>query len=733
MKKNLLFLLALLGLFTTRAAAESLLSYTIDESSASCETSTDIVAGNGFIQFGAPKVAADAVHSTGYAFKSDGDVGESKYILAKPSRALAAGDEIAVSMYAASNPSGSDYGIGIYTAKDATSLVSTLYLGAKEKNVVKTLSYTVQAGDGLEGAEAVYLYRAPGKSTYICAVEITGGEGGGEEPGGGDEPTTFNKTWNFSNWTAGDYTEQTTVDGLTLEASADKKITIDGSKKTVDGVAYTQRLKFGGTGNATTGRYLHFDVPGNCKITIVGAHSSSSGDDRNIDIAAGSFANVVDNGMVVVAGADPYAYVYNYEGEATTIYIYSHNSGINLYAVYAEASEGGDEPVVTIAKPTFEVDGVAYESGATVTGLKTGQRVTINAEEGMYIYTNWSSSTTKTKDDIYTASRMKGQTSYGASTSTGGQRVLYAVAGDTEDAAGNSSDLAYIIFTDVVASEPTFTVAEGEVEAGTLVGITAGCTTDIIRYTTDGTIPTADSPEYTAEIAITETTTVRAIAFDKNGDYPSAIVSATYVVPAQAFAITLNKYGLATFYDSKTAYDIPSGLTAYVVESVNGKKLTQVELDGVIPADCAVILEGAAGDYTLTPCATIISTPWAGTQQPSAPVNLLRGSDEAATTTGDDPSETYKFYALSAKNGVPGFYWLEDNGAAFVSGAHKAYLAVPVTEAGANSAFVLDATDGIERIAATTANDAPTYNLAGQRVSDTYKGVVIIGGKKVMK
>ena len=55
--------------------------------------------------------------------------------------------------------------------------------------------------------------------------------------------------------------------------------------------------------------------------------------------------------------------------------------------------EGGDEPVepvVTIGKPIFEVNGVIYESGATVEGLKTGQQVTINVEKGMYIYTNWS-------------------------------------------------------------------------------------------------------------------------------------------------------------------------------------------------------------------------------------------------------------------------------------------------------------------------------------------------------
>ena len=572
--------------------------------------------------------------------------------------------------------------------------------------------------------KGIYSFNVSAGKTYIvtCAGSKLGfyGFNYAYNSDGGDEPTTFNKTWNFSNWTAGDYTSQTTVDGLTIEASSDKKVTIDSSEKTVDGVSYTQRLKFGGSGNANF-RNVHFYVPGNCKITIVGCHSSSSGDNRTLNIAAGSFANVVDDGMTVVAGASPYAYIYHYTGEATTIYIYSANSGINLYAIYAE-SESGDEPVVTIAKPTFVVDGVTYESGATVQGLKTGQTVTINVEEGMYIYSNWSGKTGKAKSDYYVADNMKGQTTYNASTSSGGQRVLYAVAGDTDDATGNSSDLAYIVFTDVVASNPVFTIEEGEVEAGTTVGIKSGCSDDKIYYTLDGTDPTANSPQYTGEITINETTTIKAIAFDKNGAYGSEIVTATYTVPAQSFSIAINRYGLATFYSSKSAYILPAGLTATVVESINGKKLNQVEIDGIIPADCAVILEGKMGQYTLEPTADL----------GAAPTNLLRGFDEETLTTGEDPVDTYKFYALSAKDGVAGFYWLADNGGAFLCGANKAYLAVPVETAGANSAFILDTTDGIDSIVTAT-TDVPAYNLAGQRVSDNYKGVVIMGGKKVMK
>jgi len=78
----------------------------------------------------------------------------------------------------------------------------------------------------------------------ICpTVEPTASQGGGS-----DTPTT-SKTWNFSEWEAGDITETKTVDGLTVVATSAKKVTIDSSNKTFEDVKYTQRLKLGGTGS----------------------------------------------------------------------------------------------------------------------------------------------------------------------------------------------------------------------------------------------------------------------------------------------------------------------------------------------------------------------------------------------------------------------------------------------------------------------------------------------------
>ena len=150
----------------------------------------ELSAGNGKVVFGAAdKFELSPVASCGFGFKSDGDVGSSKYVLLKPSRPFQVGDVISIKAYATSNPSGSDYGLALYQLQ-SSGHVTSLYLGAKQKNVEVTLSYTVTDGDNLVGKNSVYVFRANDKSTYITEAEIVG------------EPLTLNasqvNTWLYS-------------------------------------------------------------------------------------------------------------------------------------------------------------------------------------------------------------------------------------------------------------------------------------------------------------------------------------------------------------------------------------------------------------------------------------------------------------------------------------------------------------------------------------------------------
>lgn len=97
-----------------------------------------------------------------------------------------------------------------------------------------------------------------------------------------------------------------------------------------------------------------------------------------------------------------------------------------------------------------------------------------------------------------------------------------------------------------------------------------------------------------------------------------------------------------------------------------------------------------------------------------------------------------KFYKLayndySAKTGL-GFYWGADNGEPFTAKAGGAYLAIPASQA--KSGFVFGDDDVVTAIQITDFYDADdsaaaVYNLAGQRVRATTKGLLIINGRKL--
>lgn len=169
--------------------------------------------------------------------------------------------------------------------------------------------------------------------------------------------TTYAQEWNISSPTLsvlGTITETKTIEGLTIAATADATVVIEGNNKTLDGVDYTSRLKLGGTGTfdadgKPVSRVLAFNVTGNTTITIVGM-SSSSGSDRILVIAAGKKETEV--GRFSALGASISKGEFTYTGGPTTIYLFSPSSGVNLYYLKATPlSTGLNKPAV----PEFKV------------------------------------------------------------------------------------------------------------------------------------------------------------------------------------------------------------------------------------------------------------------------------------------------------------------------------------------------------------------------------------------
>ena len=221
------------------------------------------------------------------------------------------------------------------------------------------------------------------------------------------------------------------------------------------------------------------------------------------------------------------------------------------------------------------------------------------------------------------------------------------------------------------------------------------------------------------------------ISFSATGAQYINTIMVTYKKKTPAptsVSVTIGETGYATLYYSDRALTVPAGVKGYTCSLSDGSfKMNEAFAEGqTIPAGTGVLLNGNPGTYTFN-VSSEAGTPVAD--------NWLKGSDEKATTEG---GERYYMLSLDAKNtaGSVGFYWGAPNGGAFTNGAHKAYLCVKPGVAGAKTCYRFDgqttSIDGTRADKPTTA-DGAVYNLAGQRVDRSYKGVVIKNGKKYIQ
>ena len=199
-----------------------------------------------------------------------------------------------------------------------------------------------------------------------------------------------------------------------------------------------------------------------------------------------------------------------------------------------------------------------------------------------------------------------------------------------------------------------------------------------------------------------------------------------------SYAASLSSAGYATFYSSKSAYVLPNGLSAQVVIGVSNGKLAYKTIadgsvSGIIPRGVPVMLAGdtkKTGTFTLSPSES--NATYSGT-------NLLRGSDETVSTTGDGYHYklSYGRYGSDMSN-VFGWYWGTQNGAPFQIEGHKAWLVVPKTAA-SRSGYAIgdDAATGIDAVVFDSQD--VFFDLQGRRIAaPSSKGVYIKNGKKVV-
>lgn len=193
--------------------------------------------------------------------------------------------------------------------------------------------------------------------------------------------------------------------------------------------------------------------------------------------------------------------------------------------------------------------------------------------------------------------------------------------------------------------------------------------------------------------------------------------------PLPTIDLTINAAAGATTVYSDYALDFSTltNVKAYI-ETGTGDKLSWTQVTSA-PAKTGLLVVSSA---------TKLTVPTAASSETDVTDNRLKGvaTGESKDVTADD-----NIYIFTLHDGKPGFI-KSNTGRSLAVG--KAYLDLGKAT-GAREFFELfedGTTTGISSIdndQLTTDNDAPAYNLAGQKVGKGYKGIVIINGKKVVK
>ena len=192
-----------------------------------------------------------------------------------------------------------------------------------------------------------------------------------------------------------------------------------------------------------------------------------------------------------------------------------------------------------------------------------------------------------------------------------------------------------------------------------------------------------------------------------------------HIYVAQEISIDITENLWASYSSTKALDFSNSGLTAYIATTRNGSSV-HYEPVTYVPANTGIILNGTQGTHVAV---TIPSADAVGT-------NLLVSTANAAhkVTAG----EVGKVYAFGMMGEKVGFVQAEED---YTVAQGKSYLDLSTVGAKGVDFIGLPGseTDGIDTIHNAQFimhNDA--YNLAGQRVSKDYKGIVIVNGKKYL-
>lgn len=224
----------------------------------------------------------------------------------------------------------------------------------------------------------------------------------------------------------------------------------------------------------------------------------------SLDMSGMALVVSYDNGTAaeITSGYDISGYDAQTAGIQTITVSYS-----GFTAEFTVTVEKADEPSETLQPPTIKTN-----------GFYGGKTVTLTALSGASIRYTTDGSVPTSNSTLYSAPFEVTETT-----------VVKAIA--VKDGMENSKAAIGNIEIEKAAA-PTADTASGEVDAGTLITLRNATEGADIFYTTDETVPTAESTRYNGSIAITDSVTIKAIAV-KKGYAASDVCEVSYTVKAQ--------------------------------------------------------------------------------------------------------------------------------------------------------------------------------------------------------
>ena len=279
-----------------------------------------------------------------------------------------------------------------------------------------------------------------------------------------------------------------------------------------------------------------------------------------------------------------------------------------------------------------------------------------------------------------------------------------------------------------------------------------------IYYTTNGQDPDQrEGTEYTAPFTISETTTVKAIAY--KGDLESSIATQEFTkkeIKAASDIAAFNNLAdkdetVLTLNDAKVLYSWTSlngNNSTYIRDASGALCLYNAGLDlkagqilngtvNITRSSYNGTIQGAKNDKTSKTTFTVTDgeAPIANTIKPADAASHV--SDLVQFTNVNIVNNSNRFYIVDGDNKVQVYNGFHISGYTVAAAENVDVKGILVKYQTTYEVYPIEVpvATGITEIKADKAvldSNAPMYNLAGQRVDKSFKGVVIQKGKKFL-